>query len=62
MHFFDDLDMPNTQPGLCPDCGQPANIWAAVSQQWECSFCNWQGRNPTRPPVPDINQINEVCF
>lgn len=44
----DDFERPNTAPGTCPECGQPANIWAAISQQWECSFCNWKGRNPIR--------------
>jgi ribosomal protein L37AE/L43A len=44
----DDFDQPNTLPGNCPECGQPASIWLAVSQQWECVYCNWQGRNPKR--------------
>jgi ribosomal protein L37AE/L43A len=52
--MIDDFDQPNTAPGTCPDCGQPANIWVAISQQWECSFCNWQGRNPTRPQEIDL--------
>jgi len=47
--MLDDFDQPNTHPGDCPECGQPANIWAAVSQEWECSFCNWHGRDPKRP-------------
>ena len=50
MNLHDDFDAPNTAPGLCPECGQPANIWEAVSQQWECTFCNWRGRNPKQPP------------
>lgn len=47
---YDDFDSPNTAPGDCPECGQPANIWEAVSQQWECTFCNWRGRNPKQKP------------
>lgn len=59
---IDDFDGPNSKPGLCPECGQPANIWAAVSQQWECSYCNWSGRNPTRPPPVNYDNLSEVCF
>ena len=47
---MDDFDAPNTAPGLCPDCGQPANIWEAVSQTWECCNCMWKGRNPKQLP------------
>lgn len=43
---MDEFDAPNTQPGWCPDCGQPADIWAAVTQHWECRLCDWKGRSP----------------
>lgn len=56
MNFFDDLDTPNTAPGLCPECGKPANIWAAVTQQWCCCFCNWRGRNPNKPKSLRLDQ------
>ena len=46
--MHDDFDAPNTAPGSCPECGLPANIWNATKQEWECTFCNWHGRNPTR--------------
>lgn len=62
MNFFDDLDTPNTQPGNCPECGKPANIWEAIAQQWECSYCNWKGRQPTRPEQNPYGSINETCF
>lgn len=58
----DDFDQPNTAPGNCPECGQPANIWEAVSQQWECVYCNWRGRNPKRPAPVDDSHLAEVCF
>lgn len=51
MNSFDDLDTPNTAPGYCPDCGQKANIWEAISQQWCCSLCDWKGRNPNPNPT-----------
>jgi len=44
----DDFDAPNTLPGQCPECGLNADIWNATQQEWECSFCNWHGRNPNR--------------
>jgi len=47
-YMIDDFDQPNTFPGTCPDCGQKANIWNATQQEWECSFCDWKGRNPKR--------------
>jgi ribosomal protein L37AE/L43A len=47
--MIDDFDQPNTAPGTCPDCGQQADIWAAITQQWECRLCDWKGRNPNRP-------------
>lgn len=56
---MDDLDTPtldatrpgiNTTPGYCPECGQKANIWEAVSQTWECSLCDWKGRTPNPQP------------
>ena len=50
MNSYDDLDTPNTAPGYCPECGQKANIWEAVSQQWCCSLCDWKGRNPNPQP------------
>lgn len=34
---------PDTKPGYCPECGQPATIWLAVAHKWECTYCNWQG-------------------
>lgn len=46
---MNDLNTPNTAPGYCPECGLPANIWRDVAQEWECSYCNWHGRNPDRP-------------
>lgn len=46
--MIDDFDQPNMAPGTCPECGQAANIWEAIIQQWECSFCSWKGRNPDR--------------
>lgn len=46
--MVDDLDAPNTAPGDCPECKLPANIWDVMKQQWECSFCDWKGRNPER--------------
>lgn len=49
--MMDDFDQPNTQPGLCPECGQPANIWEAVAAVWQCSFCDWSGRHPRQKPV-----------
>lgn len=46
----DDIDTPNTQPGWCPTCGQRADIWEAVSQNWCCSLCDWRGRQPEPKP------------
>ena len=48
--MIDDIDTPNTQPGWCPTCGQKADIWEAVSQNWCCSLCDWQGRQPEPKP------------
>lgn len=48
---MNDFDQPNTAPGECPVCGQPANIWLAVSQEWECCLCDWHGRQPNRKDV-----------
>lgn len=47
---MDDLDKPNTLPGFCPVCAEPANIWNATRNVWMCSFCNWQGRSPDKEP------------
>lgn len=56
MNSYDDFDSPNTKPGFCPVCGQPATIWEAVTQNWECVFCNWRGRKPD----PMSRQIQET--
>lgn len=50
MGYFEDIDTPNTQPGWCPECGQRADIWEAVSQTWCCSLCDWRGRQPNLMP------------
>lgn len=50
MGYFEDIDTPNTQPGWCPECGQRADIWEAVSQTWCCSLCDWRGRQPNLTP------------
>lgn len=50
MTCCDDLDLPNTRPGWCPTCGQPATIWEAVKSEWCCTLCDWQGRNPNPQP------------
>ena len=42
---------PPTRPGLCPNCGQEANIWNPAIYRWECSFCEW-----THPAVGHLNQ------
>jgi hypothetical protein len=54
--MIDELDQPNTAPGTCPDCGQKANIWNAMQQEWECSFCDWKGRNPKREITMKIDR------
>jgi hypothetical protein len=54
--MLDDLDEPNTAPGMCPDCGQLADIWIANSQQYECRLCDWRGRNPNREINNDTNK------
>ena len=50
----DDFDSPNTKPGLCPECGQPATIWMAVAGEWECTYCNWSGRSPIQPENENV--------
>ena len=49
----DDFDAPNTLPGICPECGQDADIWCAVAGHYECRLCSWTGRNPLPKPQPD---------
>jgi len=54
-----DVLLPNTQPGNCPECGEPADIWEAIAQQWMCSYCNWKGRQPTRPEQTPYSSTDE---
>lgn len=47
--MIDDFDAPNTKPGLCPVCGQQADIWNVHDSTWECRYCNWKGRITKQP-------------
>lgn len=47
-----DLDTPNFRPGYCPDCGQ-RTLWDAMLNQWECSYCDWRGRQPAASDYRD---------
>ena len=46
---MDDFDAPNTKPGLCPECGQRADIWDVMRNRWECTYCNWTGIKTKQP-------------
>ena len=53
MMEMDDFDAPNTKPGLCPECGQRADIWDVMRNRWECTYCNWTGIKTMQPEIGD---------
>lgn len=50
---MDDFDAPNTKPGLCPVCGQQADIWDDMKALWVCRLCDWEGRITKQPEIGD---------